>query len=387
MEASRRQPGMLEGLSRFLVQHERCGAGFDVAHPAGLGSGRVSITCRGCGARHEYATATIEVERELKIEPVERRRPEPPPVPPPPTPQAPIPPRPAPYPDTTQPPTPPVVPPAERAEEIAARASQPAVPPVPTTPGAPERAAGDPAEVARRRAAQAPPAGLRPPGAPGGPARAESALSRFWHSPRATMALLVIAAVALGFGVVRLVNSGGNNGTTATQPATSPPPAATSPAPTTPAPTTAPSTATPTPVPASPTTTTLRTQRFAIQLPQGWTERTSTGGLLVEPRGDRRVNVQIFYQRSPGLSANQMSAQTSSFLRHEVPGASLFPNQIRIAGAPAREITARGPGETAIAVDVLRGPYRYLLVRRIFAGASPHASDAASLVVMSFSPR
>src|SRR5881397_343002 len=69
MEASRRQPGMLAGLSRFLVQHERCGAGFDVAHPAGLGSGRVSITCRGCGARHEYATATIEFERELSIEP------------------------------------------------------------------------------------------------------------------------------------------------------------------------------------------------------------------------------------------------------------------------------------------------------------------------------
>src|SRR5881397_2138089 len=69
MEASRRQPGMLQGLSRFLVQHERCGAGFDVAHPAGLGSGRVSITCRGCGARHEYATATIEVERELSFEP------------------------------------------------------------------------------------------------------------------------------------------------------------------------------------------------------------------------------------------------------------------------------------------------------------------------------
>jgi hypothetical protein len=89
MEASRRQPGMLQGLSRFLVQHERCGAGFDVAHPAGLGSGRVSITCRGCGARHEYATATIEVERELKIEPAERRTqpqpPAPPPIPEPPT--------------------------------------------------------------------------------------------------------------------------------------------------------------------------------------------------------------------------------------------------------------------------------------------------------------
>jgi hypothetical protein len=68
MQASRPQPAMLEGLSRFLVEHEPHGEGFDVAHPAGLGSGRVSITCRGCGALHEYATATIEVERELTVE-------------------------------------------------------------------------------------------------------------------------------------------------------------------------------------------------------------------------------------------------------------------------------------------------------------------------------
>jgi hypothetical protein len=82
-----------------------------------------------------------------------------------------------------------------------------------------------------------------------------------------------------------------------------------------------------------------------------------------------------------------MTHQTARFLRHEVPGASLFPRQITIAGRPAYEITARGPGETAVAVDVLRGPYRYLLLRRIFAGATPQVSVAASRVVMSFRPR
>src|SRR6478672_5891663 len=70
MQASRPQPAMLEGLSRFLVEHEPHGEGFDVAHPAGPGGGRVSITCRGCGARHVYATATLEIERELTIEAV-----------------------------------------------------------------------------------------------------------------------------------------------------------------------------------------------------------------------------------------------------------------------------------------------------------------------------
>jgi hypothetical protein len=68
MQAGRQEPVVLEGLSRFLVVHESCGAGFDVAHPAGVGSGRVSITCRGCGARHEYMTSTIEVEREVSFE-------------------------------------------------------------------------------------------------------------------------------------------------------------------------------------------------------------------------------------------------------------------------------------------------------------------------------
>lgn len=70
MEAARRRPTALDGLSRFLIEHEACGVGFDVSHPAGLGSGRLSMTCRGCGRAHEYAAATIEVEREIEVEPV-----------------------------------------------------------------------------------------------------------------------------------------------------------------------------------------------------------------------------------------------------------------------------------------------------------------------------
>jgi hypothetical protein len=372
MEASRRQPGMLEGLSRFLIQHERCGAGFDVAHPAGLGSGRVSITCRGCGARHEYATATIEFEREVKIEPMEPRRPPPPPrqpIPPPSGERPAIPPRPAPYPESAPGPTAPA--PEEAAG--AARASRPA-----------------PGGAAVRSGA---------PGIPGGPGAARTriatprrdsapmaALRSFWRSPQATIALLVVAAVALGFGVVRLVNGGGGSESHTTAPSPSPPPAAA------PAPTTAPSpvpgaTAKPTPAPAPAGTRLLRTQRFTIEVPRDWTERTSTGGLLLQPRADRRVNVQIFFQRSPGLTLSQMADQTAAFLRREVPGASLFPRPVRIAGSPARELMARGPGETAIAVDVLHGPYRYLLVRRIFAGAKPLASVAAGRIVLSFRPR
>jgi hypothetical protein len=354
---------MLQGLSRFLVQHERCGAGFDVAHPAGLGSGRVSITCRGCGARHEYATATIEVERELTIEPTEApSRPQPPRRRAP----TPIPPRPAPYPES-----------AERPASARPPVSQRSA----AQPGS--RPAASAASGERAAAAAPPPAGraARQPrtAAPPREPTAMEALRNFWRSPRATLALLVVAAAALGFGVVQLVNSGGSENQ-GTQPA--PPPATSVPSPVPSGPT-----GEPAPTPAQPSTTTLRTERFTLEVPKGWTERTSTGGLLLQPRGGGRVNVQIFFQRSPDLSLARMANQTSRFLRHEVPGASLFPIQIRIGGRPAREITARGPGETAIAVDILHDPYRYLVVRRIFAGAKPDTSRAAGRIVSSFKPR
>jgi hypothetical protein len=379
MEASRRQPGMLQGLSRFLVQHERCGAGFDVAHPAGLGSGRVSITCRGCGARHEYATATIEVERELTIEPAQppasQQRPprrSPPPIPP----------RPAPYPDSAERPA--AAGPAR--ERTAAQAGAAQGSGARTGAGA----GALPSAGARRSAGAAVSAGAGTPGtqprtaAPPRQPGAMEALRRFWRSPRATLALLIVAAAALGFGVVRLVNGGGSDNQV-TQPAAPPPATSISPPATTPVPTSP--IGGPEPAPAKLSTTTLRTERFTLQVPKGWTERTSTGGLLLEPREGGRVNVQVFFQRSPGLGLSRMADQTSHFLRHEVPGASLFPNKIRIGGRPAYEITARGPGETAIAVDILRDPYRYLVVRRIFAGAKPDTSQAAGRIVSSFKPR
>jgi hypothetical protein len=393
MEASRRQPGMLEGLSRFLIQHERCGAGFDVAHPAGLGSGRVSITCRGCGARHEYATATIEFERELKIEttPPPRR-----PPPPPRRPPSAIPPRPAPYPDSLPPPAPPPAaePPAAPEPTPAPRSSAATARPAPTAAAAAAAGARGAPRVAGAAGAGAasPPAGR--PGITVAKRRpaAVRAWQRFWASPRATTTLFVIAAVALGFGVVRLVNGGGSSNNTTAQQAPDLTAPSTAPTPTAPAPS-EPNATQPTPAQppstgaVNPTTTTLRTSHFTIEAPRGWTERTSSGGLLLRPSNGGRVNVQVYFQRSPGLSAGVMSKQTATFLRNAIPGASVFRRKVRVAGVSAYELTARGPGETAIAVNVLRGPYRYLLVRRIFAGAKPHTSRAASQAVLSFRPR
>jgi hypothetical protein len=336
---------MLAGLSRFLVQHERCGAGFDVAHPAGLGSGRVSITCRGCGARHEYATATIEVEREVRIEPappaqrVERPAPRSREA----APRAPrrparIPPRPAPYPDMQR----------HAGEEMVTPEQAPPREPIPAT--------------ARPRSSPA----------------AESALRRVWRSPGTTVALVAVALLALGFGVIAILDDDGDN--PPVQPASSPPPAP-APAPEAPGPV-----GSPVPGANQPPTSPVRTERFTLEVPRGWSKRTESGGLVLEPGGGGRVEVQVYYQRSPGLSRTRMAQQTSQFLAGEVPGAALFPGEVEIDGRPAYELTARGPGETAIAVNVLRGPYRYLLVRRIFAGAKPQTSQTAGRVVLSFRP-
>jgi hypothetical protein len=73
VEANPTRRTMPESLSRFLVEHEQCGAGFEVAHPSGLGSGRVAMTCRGCGASHEYAGASLETESPQRAEPREDR--------------------------------------------------------------------------------------------------------------------------------------------------------------------------------------------------------------------------------------------------------------------------------------------------------------------------
>jgi hypothetical protein len=332
MEASRRQPGMLEGLSRFLVQHERCGAGFDVAHPAGLGSGRVSITCRGCGARHEYATATITYEPEAPptAKPVSDA--------PPARRSSRIPPRPAPYPDTRQP----ALPEPE---------AEPAPVPLPAKrpPEALPAAAGTAAPEVRE---------------PEGDER------DFWSSPRTTIALLAVAAIAVVIAAISLVND--SNGSDET------PLAPTGPSVSSP---------TPSPKPASrPTPVTLHTSLFSVELPDGWSRRSAGGSLLLEPPGNGRANVEVYFQSSPTLSESTMGRKTARFLRHEVPGASLFPQRTRIDGEDVAEYTARGPGETAIAVNVLRGPYRYLLVRRIFAGAKPHVSLAAGQIVRSFKP-
>ena len=153
MEASRK-PAKVEGLSRFLVEHEACDGGFDINHPSGVGSGRVTVTCSGCGARFEYLRDGIAAGGEAGTQP-------------------------------------PPAPPAEPRRR----------PPAPARP-APARRPGRPGSdrPARPRGEDRP----RDAG-PSRPLR--------WNDPRA-LALIVLAAAAVTFAVISIAD-GGDEGTPA----------------------------------------------------------------------------------------------------------------------------------------------------------------------------
>lgn len=49
--------GGARGIARFLSDHQHCDAGFDVHREAGAGTGRLKVTCKGCGASIAYKAA------------------------------------------------------------------------------------------------------------------------------------------------------------------------------------------------------------------------------------------------------------------------------------------------------------------------------------------
>jgi hypothetical protein len=55
--AERFQSGGVRGVARFLTLHQDHDAGFDVQRGQGIGTGRLRITCRGCGESVEYRAA------------------------------------------------------------------------------------------------------------------------------------------------------------------------------------------------------------------------------------------------------------------------------------------------------------------------------------------
>ena len=49
--------GGSRGIAGFLAEHQKCDAGFDVGRRDDPGTGRLTITCKGCGARANYTAS------------------------------------------------------------------------------------------------------------------------------------------------------------------------------------------------------------------------------------------------------------------------------------------------------------------------------------------
>ena len=51
--------GGARGIAQFLAEHQHCDAGFDVRRDEAPGSGKLTITCQGCGQTVSYNAAEV----------------------------------------------------------------------------------------------------------------------------------------------------------------------------------------------------------------------------------------------------------------------------------------------------------------------------------------
>lgn len=327
MEAGRSRPDPV-GMSRFLIDHERCGAGFEVVHPGGVGSGRVAISCRGCSARHEYATASIEADHARQAEAAS---------------------------------VPALGDRTHRAEAEAptakAKATGPARAPTAGSRRSPRPAVGETAPRRRRPS----PVGLQ-------------------RSFALTVGLVALALGAAVFAAVRLASGGDEEPVAAPPPVSeeqlaSPPQAPSEPQ----------APASPPPEPAS---VPISTPRYTLAIPKSWGQRTAGGAVRLEPRGGGAVWVQIFHEREPGLGLKGMVAATADFLRSRVADARVSRlERLQVGGDPGFVLRATGGDRRETAVGLLSGRYRYLLLKTVRDDATPARVVEAQRVLASFRPR
>ena len=353
---------MLEGLSRFLIEHERCGAGFDVAHPAGVGSGRVSITCRGCGASHEYLTSTIEIEREVQF-------------------QVQSAPEPAVGAKATAPKVAAAAPP-EAPAETPAISRQPAFKPQPqagqssSPPGPPSSPPKAPSGGGPERPSSAPPA------APGG----ES--GRGITGARAgTIALLAVAVIAVVVALLRL--SGGSNDDNAQNSAApsggNQPPATT---PQQPAQPQEPQQPQQPQQPAEPSVLRrVTTPTYTLDVPADWTVNSSGPALRVAPPDSDAVVLRVYSDQRPDLSLADMGRLSGQLLQRDHPGSSLSSvHATKVGGIDAATVGVDFDGGSETAFAIARGADRYLLLVAVGKDASATERRQMATVVSSFQP-
>jgi hypothetical protein len=336
--------GGARGIARFLAEHERCDAGFDVHRDEGLGSGKLRIACLGCGETIDYRAAEAGelAAAGMTLTPAEANGgTAPPPV-------APLPPR--------QPPGPP------RGEPFAGR-----------LPPRPRRASP------RRRIPR-------------------------WLSTGLILALILGGVTMIGVGLLRDDNeqqttttTSGSGGSTTEKPSTtraekpSNTPSATTPqqVPKQPQQQSKQGTSQQQSAPAGAAGTQLQTRRiadrFTIGVPPAWERGTENGAITLTAPG-ATAEIDVFFESGP-RPPNDLAAAARSFLAQRHDGARLRdPEPYRLGPVRALRIRTTYPGGAEFAVVVSARGYSYLVLRRVDLGATDDLEAQADTALASFRP-
>ena len=327
--------GGARGIAQFLAEHQHCDAGFDVRRNEAPGSGKLTITCQGCGQTVSYNAAEVGeigafdlpedgLTRTVDREPVERA------------------PAPARAPNGDRP---------------------------PAGPAASSTATAGP--------------GPHPAGG-----NSSRGLPR-WLAP-AAIGLVIAAGIAMI--AIGLIRSGGD-GETEEAPA---PTQAEQPAePTTPSESTPtePTTTSEEPAqPAEPPPTggvALQNRSFGaftVGVPAGWSASSAPDGAELEAPGSTAGLTVL--AGSSDLSPLEFAQQSEQFLADRRPGASVGdPRSITFEGQPAARTIVSYPGSEEQVTFVSDGGTVYALIKRVEGGASAQVEDEADAALASFSPR
>jgi hypothetical protein len=332
MALERFRSGGARGIARFLSDHQHCDAGFEVRREAGAGTGRLSITCKGCGQGITYKAAEAG---ELAAGPE-----------------------------------------LTNGGSLAAAPIPPALA-APEPPALPRTPSLEPTSPSRTPVGTSPVRGER-----GGLPR--------WIVPALIGLVIAAGLVMIAIGLTR---SGGEQGGEATPTAETPTQAETSPpseTATAPAPAPPPEETTPAPAPepsAPPQGVRLKRQevdgRYAIGVPVGWDGDNDDGVLTLTPPG-RVAQIRIFYE--PGAESDvELADGAAGFLADEHNGAQVGqPQRVRVGGIRAFEVTATYGGGEETAMVLTRSGYSFLVLRRVDRGASEAVAAAANASFASF---
>jgi hypothetical protein len=343
--------GGAHGIARFLAEHQGCNSGFDVRRDEQFGTGKLSITCGGCGASVEYRAAEAG---ELAA-----GGPQPGPVPANGS-EAALPPPPAPA------DPPPAAPPAGAVPPFSA----PPPPSAPFAPGVPtpltRRAAGTPTFPGMNRAQPS--------------SRRSSGRVPGWLSVALIGALILGGLTMIAIGLTKEENQ---------QPAATPPSGQ------------APAEGKQGQSQAQPQAQKPATgegargavalnrktfqDTFSIGVPRGWNEGTENGGIALSAPGSTAEIVVFFQQGETPLP--QLAQGARGFLAQRHAGAQVGPPQpTRIGAQRGLRITAAYQGGEEVAVVISAKGFSHVVLRRVDRGASPDLEQQAEAALASFKP-